>query len=95
MNNNTINNNEPYVQTVLEDSDLYLLDDQWFKLLQDEGAIMTDEEITKFQKNPKAKFTRKTIGTGINNNKLYEGIYRLAEEVFKKMEVKQEYFRII
>jgi hypothetical protein len=84
--------NEQYIQRVLEDSDLYLSEEDWFRLLQDDGNPMTDEESAKVTSNPKTKFTRKTIGNSTNNNKLYEDIYKLAEEVYKKIEVKKEQY---
>ena len=53
---------------------------------------MTNDEASKVKKNSKSKFTRKIVGIGVNNNRLYQDIYRLAEEVFKKLEEKVEYF---
>lgn len=92
MNPSNDNNDNSFLQRVLCDNELYVPDEQWFRLLQDEGVPMTAAEATKLLAKPNTKFTRKTIGIGLDNNKLYEDIYKLAEEVFKVVELKVELF---
>lgn len=85
-------NDNTFLQRVLGDNELYLPGEQWFRLLQDQGVLMTEAEETKLRAKPNTKFTRKTIGEGLESNRLFEDIYKLAEEVFKKVESKVELF---
>ena len=74
------------LQAVLQDVELYLPREQWFKLLQDEGREMTAMEATTYPPDG-----RKVKTHMINHGSwFYGGLYQLAEALYKLLDAKRD-----
>ena len=74
------------LQAVLQDVELYLPREQWFKLLQDEGREMTAMEATTYPPDGRKVKTRM-----INHGSWFYGeLYQLAEALYKLLDAKRD-----
>ena len=76
-------------QAVVGNSDVYVNKDLYFRLLQDKGQLMSDKERDRFARNKsRAAVKGKIHFVGL----LYPSLYKLAEEVYKKMADHEDLF---
>ena len=71
-------------QAVVGNSDVYVSEDVYFRLLQDKGQILSDKERDRLV-NGKNKHRAAVKGKIFFGGLLYPSLYKLAEEVYKKM----------
>ncbi len=71
-------------QAVVGNNDVYVNEDLFFWLLQDKGQLMSDKERDRFE-NGKNKSRAAVKGKIHFRGLLYPSLYKLAEEVYKKM----------
>ena len=80
---------EVAARAVLGNRDVYLSGELFFRLLQDRGQTMSDEDKAKFErKRTKAAVRKKVYFEGM----LYPSLYKLAEELYKKISGHEELF---
>ena len=75
---------EAAAQAVVWNSDVYVNEDLYFRLLQDKGQLMSDKERDGLV-NGKNKYRVAVKGKIHFGGLLYPSLYKLAEEVYKKM----------
>ena len=76
-------------QAVVGNSDVYVDEELYFRLLQDRGQPMSDKERGKFTNNKsRAAVKGKIHFVGL----MYPSLYKLAEEVYKKMADHEDLF---
>ena len=74
------------LQAVLGNASIYLPQEHWFKLLQDKGREMTEIKAVTYPPND-----RKVKTHNINHGRwFYPDLYKLAEDVFKLFDAKQD-----
>ena len=74
------------LQAVLGNASIYLPQEHWFKLLQDKGREMTEIKAVTYPPND-----RKVKTCNINHGRcFYPDLYKIAEEVFKLFDAKQD-----
>ena len=94
----SIGNNSPHdndnggqpvtVETILLDQSLFLEQDRWFQLLQDDGKEMTTEEYAIYQEPAKGR-PKKKYKTIAHNGFFFQELYLLASEILALVERKR------
>ena len=83
---------EEAAQAVLGNGGVYVNEDLYYRLLQDRGQPMSDKERDRFgNKKSRAAVKGKIHFVGL----MYPSLYKLAEEVYKKMANHDNLFNVM